>query len=71
MQAANNAHLQQITVAEKVVPDNSNRMTHQEMVGVTGVSKQNISTKGRPDAAQATECNSASEPREPGVTCLP
>ena len=70
VQAANNAHLQQMTAGEKVVPGDSNHVTHHMTVGVMGVSKQNVPTKGRPNTGQATERNAAAECRRPGVTCF-
>ena len=71
MQAANNAHLQQMTAEENILPVESKLMTHRETVGVMGIGKQNAHLSGRPGPTKAMQRNAVAKHRQPGVTSLP
>ena len=71
VQAANNAHLQQMTAGEKTLPGESKHTMYHETGRVMGISKEDNFPEGMPGAAGATERNAAARHRQPGVTYLP
>ena len=70
MQAANNAHLQQMTAEVNICPTDNKLKPHQETVVVPGIGKHNLQPEKTP-GAEKMQRNTARKERQTGVNCFP